>query len=406
VSEGWQSRLSLLRSADFRRLWLTSAVAEAVRAIEILMTSIFVYRLTGEAFDVVLINFVRAAPLIFVGPTVGVLASRFDRRWLLLGQLIVLFATSIVLAVLATTGTIAVWHIAVGGFLGGTFFAADFALRRTMLADVAGQTRVATAIGLDLATRSLTRMLGPISGGILFDTIGLDGGYVVGVALYGLCLWWVWNLEGSFAAIARTTAGFFSDLREGIRFIRGHQVVSAILIVTVIMNLTVFSHQTLVPVVGESILGLSATAIGLLASAEGLGAAIGSVLVAMTAPPAWYRRLFLFGAILATGAVTGFALSDSPVLSFVFLFLAGLGIACYATMQSTLSLTAPPPEMKTRVMGTLSVCIGFSPLGILYLGQFAAHLSPDVAILASAAQGLVALGLVLLFFPALRRAER
>jgi putative Ca2+/H+ antiporter (TMEM165/GDT1 family) len=72
-------------------------------------------------------------------------------------------------------------------------------------------------------------------------------------------------------------------------------------------------------------------------------------------------------------------------------------------MQSTITLVASPPEMKSRVMGTLSICIGCSPVGILYLGQFAATLPPTDAILLSAGQGLVAIALVTLLVPAFRR---
>jgi MFS family permease len=397
------ARRALLRNPDFRRLWLISAASEGVRALEIVITSVFVFRLTGSAFDVVVINFIRAMPLIALGPVAGVLASRFDRRQLLLWQVVAMAATTAILALLTAFDAIAVWHIALGGFLGGILFASDFSIRRTMLADVAGPGMVATAVGFDLATRSATRMLGPIAGGALFDVAGLEAGYVVGALLYLFCTFQTLALKTSFGALARATGGFFADLREGFGFIRRHRLVAGILTVTVVMNLTVFSSQTLVVVVGESVLGLSATAIGLLASAEGFGAMIGSMVMALAAPPRWYARLFLIGATTAALAVIGFSQSGSAVLSFVLLTAAGFGMACYATMQSTITLVASPPEMKSRVMGTLSICIGFSPVGILYLGQFAATLPPTDAILLSAGQGLVAIALVALLVPAFRR---
>jgi hypothetical protein len=47
--------------------------------------------------------------------------------------------------------------------------------------------------------------------------------------------------------------------------------------------------------------------------------------------------------------------------------------------------------MRARAMGVLSVCIGTSPLGFLYLGLLADILTPRDAMLAISAQGALVL---------------
>ena len=69
-------------------------------------------------------------------------------------------------------------------------------------------------------------------------------------------------------------------------------------------------------------------------------------------------------------------------------------------MQSTLMLTEAPIEMRSRLMGIVTVGIGTGPLGVLLAGAIAAELGPRGAVFVMASLGLLAtLALVL----ALRR---
>jgi hypothetical protein len=69
-------------------------------------------------------------------------------------------------------------------------------------------------------------------------------------------------------------------------------------------------------------------------------------------------------------------------------------------MQTTLMLTEAPIEVRSRVMGIVTVCIGTGPLGILAAGTLAQELGPRGAIVVMVSLGLATtLALVL----ALRR---
>ena len=94
------------------------------------------------------------------------------------------------------------------------------------------------------------------------------------------------------------------------------------------------------------------------------------------------------------------ALSPSYWLAFAVLVLGGFGTAGFGNMQTTLMLTEAPIEVRSRLMGIVTVCIGTGPLGILAAGVLAGELGPRGAIVVMATLGLVmTLALVL----ALRR---
>jgi predicted MFS family arabinose efflux permease len=98
-----------------------------------------------------------------------------------------------------------------------------------------------------------------------------------------------------------------------------------------------------------------------------------------------------------------FSFSGWYLLSFALLFLAGVGIACFATMQSSLVLTSASDAMRGRAMGVLMLAIGFGPLGALQIGVLASAVGASMAVAVSAGAGVLVLALVLWKARALRR---
>jgi predicted MFS family arabinose efflux permease len=192
-------------------------------------------------------------------------------------------------------------------------------------------------------------------------------------------------------------------LSEGWRFTRAHRTIVGALAVTVIVNLWGFAYITMVPVIGERTLGLSPVLIGLLLSTEGLGALLGALLVARFERPSRYLQIYAGSSLLFLLAVLAFAWSSWFPLSLGLILLCGVGIAGFAVMQSTIFFLAAPAEMRSRVMGMVTVSIGAGPLGMLQVGLLADWLGAPLAVAVIAGEGLLALALAVLLWPELRR---
>jgi MFS family permease len=192
-------------------------------------------------------------------------------------------------------------------------------------------------------------------------------------------------------------------LWEGWRFTRSRRVIVGALAVTVIVNLWGFAYITMIPVIGERALALSPAMIGLLMSTEGLGALIGALLVARFGRPGRYTQIYLGSSLVFLLGVLAFGLSRSFALSLALLLLSGIGIAGFSVMQSTIFFLAAPAAVRSRVMGLLTVSIGAGPIGMLHVGLLADWLGAANAVALIAAEGLIALALVALLWPELRR---
>ena len=394
---------ALLADGRYRRVWITGGFVGTMRWLEILVIGVYTLEATGSALQVALMMVARALPMFLFGSVTGAVAEQVNRKHLLVGALIGSVAVSGTLAALAFAGRIEIWHIATGAFLSGMLWTTEFPVRRTMLGEIAGPLRLGPAMGLDSATTNGTRMLGPALGGLLFETIGIQGAYLLAAVLYGLGVVLIVSLDYTPAAAAAREWNVFKTIGEGLRYVRSNRAIVGTLAVTAIMNLWGFPFAAMVPVIGRETLGLSAFPIGVLMSAEGAGALLGALVIAAAARPAQYRGLYLYGSFLVTLAVIVFALSAWFGLSLGVLFVAGLGAAGFSVMQTTIMFSLAPPEMRGRVMGVVSVCIGAAPLGMLHIGLLASWLGAPAAVLIVAAEGFIALVIARAVWPEIRR---
>src|SRR5215469_10202734 len=115
----------LLHLPDFRRLWVIGLVVFAVRWLEMLVVGVFVYQQTGSAFQVAMMTLLRMAPMVMFGPLIGAYVERIERRRAQIVVSVSMLATAIVLAALAFSGRLEVWHLALASFCNGIAWAAD-----------------------------------------------------------------------------------------------------------------------------------------------------------------------------------------------------------------------------------------------------------------------------------------
>jgi MFS family permease len=395
--------LQLLADRSFRRVWIAGALCGTMRWLDTLAVAVYVLNVTGSALQVALTLFLRTLPMLLFGVVAGALTEKLDRRQLLLGILAVLALTNAVLAWLAFTGQLEVWHLAAGVFISGLYWALELPTRRTMIADIAGIPRLAAAMGLESSTNNFTRMIGPMTGGLLFELFGIVGTQALGAFLYAAAFVLILAAAYEKKAAAAEPRSIVSDIREGLSFVRANRAVLATLTITVCLNLFGFPYISMVPVIAKQVLGLSPFPTGLLMSSEGFGALVGAMSIAFLATPSRFRQIYLGGSLVFLSCIVIFALSTSFWLTLPILCLSGFGMAGFGAMQSTLIVANSPPEMRNRIMGVLAMCIGVGPVGILIVGTLAEQFGPALGVLLISATGVTLTLACALAWPEMRR---
>lgn len=376
--------------ADFWRLWYAGLIVYTVRWLETVVIGVVAYERTGSPFLVAGITMLRLVPMGLFGAFVGALVERVDRRLALAGVLVLMGGTSGLLSWIAARGELEVWHLALASLVNGCGWATDNPVRRMMVGEVVGRERMGRAMSLDILASNTSRAIGPAVGGFLLAGVGIGGTFLLSVAMYATALV-ATLLVRSRIAIAPAGAAVLARTREGFALVLADRRLAAIMLVTVIYNLFAWPFTSMIPVIGRDTLCLGAEGIGLLASAEGVGAFAGATLLALWLRPAWYAGAYVGGVALYLVSVIGFALSAVPVAAGAALLLTGLSGAAFAALQATLVYLAAPAAMRSRVLGVLSVCVGTGPIGFVWLGWLADRLGAGPATAITGGLGLLAL---------------
>ncbi len=387
----------LMASPDFLRLWLVGAFANATRWLELLASGLFAYEVTGSALAVTAVVAARQLPQLLLGAFAGAVSEAINRKLIVMAALLVPAVVSTLLATLATTGHLALWHVALGNLVSGTMWATEMSTRRRMVGEVAGPHRIVQAVAIDSATNAATRLIGPLLGGLAFQWLHMKGAYTLTALV---------QFGGAFAmaslvheqitrplALARIPA----EIAEGLRFARTKPLILLVFGITIVTNTFAFAYSGLVAPLGLGEFGVSPSLVGLLAAGEPIGALIGGALIAAGFLRMDRRLVFAGGAALFMVALIVMALSQSYWLALAVLILGGFGTAGFGNMQTTLMLTEAPAAMRSRLMGIVTVCIGTGPLGILAAGVLSDYIGPRDAVLTMASLGLATTALLLVW---------
>jgi len=388
---GAKSRRWLLGEPDFRRLWLIGLVVFSVRWLEMLAVAVFAYQRTGSPLVVALLTVLRMLPMALFGALIGAAAERIERRTALVLVMALMLLCSLVLTLLAWSHALEVWHLALASFISGLTWTTDNPVRRTMIGEVVGPERMSAAMSIDVGANNASRMLGPTVGGILLATLGIGGAFTVSVTGYLVAVIVALRVRHRNTAMSSTPAGVLERMIEGLVLVRRDPRLSGTMIITVIYNTFGWPFTSMIPVIGQDNLGLGPAGIGLLASMDGIGAFCGAIAIATCAKTTHFARIFTGGVAIYLSMLPCFALAPGPVFADAVLLLTGLANSGFSIMQATLVYLAAPPEMRGRVFGVLSVCIGVGMIGFLHLGWLASVLGTTWAIMTIGAEGLVAL---------------
>ncbi|MBM3650603.1 MAG: MFS transporter [Alphaproteobacteria bacterium] len=384
-------RASRLFPADFWCLWSAGLVLSIVRWLETVVVGVVVYRETDSPFLVSLVTMLRLLPMGLFGVFLGAFVERLDRRLTLAALIGLLAVTSAVLATVAALGALQVWHLAVGALANGFGWLTDNPLRRTMMGDSVGRERMPTAMALDIVAQNTARMIGPTVGGIVLVVGGIEGAFALTAGLYLVAVVATLAVRGRSTMTTARAEPVLARVRDGFAAAVADRRLAAVLGVTVVYNLFGWPFTSMIPVIGRDHLGLGPEGVGLLTSVDGVGAFVGALVLAWRLAPRWHAPAYVGGAILYQLGVIAFALSPGVGSAVAALLLTGLAGAAYSTLQATLVYLAAPIEMRPRIMGVLSVCIGTGPLGFLWLGWLANQIGAPAATAITGALGLALL---------------
>jgi len=317
----------------FRFLWLGQVVSQMGDWFDTIAVYTIALRLTGSSRSVALIMVARFLPSVIMGPLSGVIADRFSRRSIMITA--DLLRAVVVLGFLLVRRPDQMWLVYVLTVLQLAFSAFFEPAKTAAIPSIASDRELLAANAIASVTWSVMLTLGAAIGGFVAGWFGTNAAFVldsVSFVASALLIASVHFPKRPAREKAKLTAGKalgISDTIEGVRYVTRRPRVFAYLMVKPAWGMG-GGILTLLAVFGERIFpvaGKTATGIGVLFTARGIGTAIGPIVARRWAGETRKQMQYAIGIAFLIGGVfyIAFGSSRSFVLALLFLLTAHTG---------------------------------------------------------------------------------
>ena len=384
------SRFAALRSRNFATLWLAGLVSNAGTQMQSVAKAWLIVQLTDSPLALALGGLCFAVPMTLLPSLGGALADRVDRLRLLKGTQTLMVLQPLGLAALLATGHAPLWLLYADTILAAAVYAVNSPAQQALLPALVPREHLLNATALQSAVFTGARLVGPALGGALLVPLGAAWLFAINGLTTLAVLAALFALRG-VRGREPVPAGTAVVRGSGLRYAWEHRPVLILLLWTAGLTLLQGAYFVLLPFFARDIWQVGARGYGLLLSATGAGALLGTFGLAALGDVRRKAAVAGGGTLVACGALLGFAHAPLFGLGLALLVLTGVAYAVTNAILATLLQLIVPGSVRGRVMALRSIAfIGIGDFGSLLAGGLAQLMGPMVAVTCGAVTLLLA----------------
>jgi DHA3 family macrolide efflux protein-like MFS transporter len=332
---------------------------------------------TGSATVLATATLVAMLPQIVLGPFVGALVDRWNRRLIMMIADGGIAVATIVLIYLFASGQVQIWHIYVIMMVRSLGQAFHFPAMQASTSLMVPEKQLTRISGANQTLQGATNIIAPPTGALLLEVLPMQG--VLSIDIITALLAILPLIFISIPQPVRTDetgneqpkTGFMQDVSEGLRYVASWPGLLAILIMATMINFLLTPTGSLMPLLITKHFGLGALEFGLMDSAWGFGVIIGGLILST-----WggFKRKVATSMMGIIGIGLGITLVGLTPSNMYWLAVAGMAFSgimnpitngpLFALVQSTVK-----PEMQGRVMSLIiSAATAMTPLSLMVAG--------------------------------------
>ena len=371
------------KNKNFRNLWLGQIISLMGDWFNLIATAILTANLTHSGLAVGGLFVIRSLAQFISSPIGGMLADRFDRKWILIWSDILRFF--IVLGFLFVKDASQIWLLytltALQLGISGIFFPTKDAI----LPDVVVENEIGTANALTSTTWSTMLALGAFLGGQVAGTWGIAPAIILDAFSYLLSAYFIGKIAYTQTTTKNKQPLTLKDVSqqyfEGFRYLVKHKTIFILAVQKASLMLAVSGFNDVIQVelsskvfvVGEG----GSTSLGWLYAIVGVGTGVSPIVarwITGDRERALRHAITVGYGITLIGLILMYPISSLEMV-MTGAFFRGFGIAIIWVFSTTLLLKKLPNDVRGRVFGTefalltLSGAIG-AGLGGWFLDAF------------------------------------
>ncbi len=357
-----------LRHREVRLLWGAAVISDIGTWVQLIVVGSLVASGTGSAVQTGLVALATFMPQGIASPIGGLLADRFDRRRVFASALIAQASVTSLLAVVLGSGVRTPWVLTLLILIGSAAGATGAPSYAAIQPDLVPPHELMQMVSLGVYSWNSGRVFGPIIGSGLMLAVG--PAWTVGFNAFSFVV-----MAGAVVAVRRPFRPHGADgtvrdrLSAGVWAMRSTPGCWHALAMLALLNCMIVPFMGLVPIYVQGSFEGGTGMVGLVASAQGVGAIIGGVVISFVAPH-FSRSSLVWGSVSASCSLL-IAYSFAPTLAWlvaVIFVLGGTWSSLFITLSAVLQRDAPPAS-RGRVMSLMQATFGITyGVGLLVIG--------------------------------------
>lgn len=314
-------------------------------------------------------------PTFFLSPFAGVWADRYNRKLLIILSDSMIAAATLIIAILFIMGHDAMWLLFVASAIRALGGGIQTPAVNAFIPQLVPEEKLTKVNAVNSSIQSITMLIAPMISGALLTKASIETIFFIDVitaAIAVITLFLFLKVPAHSKALEKQTVSYFSDLGEGIKYIRNHTYVKAFMVFCAIFFFLAAPASFLTPLqvsrnYGEDVWRLTAIEI-----AFSVGMMLGGIIMA-----SWGGfKNKIYTMTLTAFVIGACTISLGLVTSFgIYLFVMaviGIVIPMFNTPATVLLQQKVEPNFLGRVFGVLGmISSSMMPLGMLVFGPLA-----------------------------------
>jgi len=349
-------------------------------------TSWLVYRLTGSELLLGVVGFASQIPLLVLAPFGGVFVDRWNRHRILIVTQVLSALQSLALAILTLMKVITVGEIIALQVVQGIINSFDTPARQAFVVDmVEDREDLPNAIALNSSMFNASRIVGPSIGGVLIALFGEGWCFMVDAISYIAVILSLMAMRVNRAPRPRGETAMLDELNVGVRYVLNSVPVRALLFLVAVVSTMGMPYAILMPVIAARVLHGGPHTLGILITASGAGALLGTIYLASRRTVIGLGKVIIAATAMLSAGLIAFSLTHTLWIALLALPLVGAGMMLQSASANTILQTIVDENLRGRVMALYTVAIlGTQPIGSLLAGILADRIGAQHTILAGA----------------------
>jgi MFS family permease len=333
-----------------------------------------IYELTHSSLLLGIVSFAGQLPLFVVTPFAGVLVDRWNRHRTLIVTQTLSMLQAFALALVVSMHMLNVWNLVGLNLFAGIILAIDLTARQAFIVDMVGSGHdLPNAVALNAFVINGGRMLGPAIAGLLLTIVTPAVCFFLNAISYVPVIAALFAMRVKKHVRLAEQGRAVDDLIEGVRHSLGFPPIRAVLLLVALVSLLGMPYAVLMPIFAAEVLHGGAHTLGLLMTAPGIGALLGTIYLASRKTIRGAGIRVVAGAITFGAGLIALGVVHSLPLALIALGFVGLGMIVQLATSNTVLQTIVDDDKRGRVMSLYTMAVmGMTPFGSI-LGGALAH---------------------------------